>query len=58
MPNQCEQIRQEYGDLKALKQRFDLEYKKEKAEENSDLAKSKELKAELEQKIEALQNKV
>src|SRR3989338_9658634 len=54
MPNQCEQIRQEYEDLKTLKREFDLEHKKA----TGDLAKSKELKAELEQKIEALQNKV
>ena len=56
MPNQCEQIKQEYGDLKILKQEFDLEYKKPAV--TRDLAKTKELKAELEQKIDALQNKV
>ena len=56
MPNQCEQIKQEYGDLKILKQKFDLECKK--AVETKSWDKAKELQAELEQKIDALQNKV
>ena len=56
MSNQCEQIRQEYRGLKALKQEFDLAYTE--AAVTRDLAKTKELKAELEQKIEALKNKV
>ena len=56
MSNQCEPIRQEYGGLKTLKQEFDLAYTE--AASTGDLAKTKQLKAELEQKIEALQNKV
>src|SRR3989339_1116152 len=58
MISQCEQIKQEYEDLKTLKGEFDLKYKKAKAATTSDFAKTKELKAELEQKIDALQNKV
>ena len=56
MPNQCEKIRAEYKDLKTLKQKFDLAH--DQAAQTGDLAKTKQLKAELERKIEALANKV
>jgi len=56
MPSECEQIRQEYEDLKSLKKEFDLEY--EKAAKTGNLEKAKELKAILEQKREALREKI
>ncbi|OGZ20867.1 MAG: hypothetical protein A2W55_03015 [Candidatus Nealsonbacteria bacterium RIFCSPHIGHO2_02_38_10] len=52
----CEQIKQDYQDLKTLKQEFDLEY--QKAVETGDLARAKELRAELEQKRDALADKL
>jgi len=58
MPNQCEKIRKEYENLKTLKAEFDLEYQKQKAVETRNLSKTKELKAELEQKRDALAEKL
>jgi len=54
--NTCEQIRQEYEDLKSLKKEFDLEY--EKAAKTGNFEKAKELKAILEQKREALKEMI
>ena len=56
MPSQCEKIKQEYENLKTLKSEFDLEY--QKAVETGNLTKAKELKTELEQKRNALSEKL
>ncbi len=56
MPGQCEKIRKEYENLKTLKGEFDLEM--EKAAETKELEKAKELKAKLEQKRDALAEKL
>jgi WD40 repeat protein len=56
MPNQCEQLKQEYNNLKSLKQEFDLEY--EKAVETRNTARAKELKIEIERKIAELKEKL
>ncbi|MBI5306438.1 hypothetical protein HZB04_02550 [Candidatus Wolfebacteria bacterium] len=52
----CEKIKQEYENLKSIKKEFDLEY--QKAAETGNLEKANELKAELEQKRDALQKKL
>lgn len=54
--NQCQQARQEYEELKALKQEYDLEY--EKAQQTNDLLKLKQLRKQLEQKRDALYEKL
>lgn len=56
MPNQCEKIRKEYENLKTLKNEFDLEY--QGAIETGKLGKAKELKAKLEQKRDAISEKL
>lgn len=56
MLSQCEQIKAEYESLKTLKQEFDLEC--QKAVETGNLTRAKELKAELEQKRNALSEKL
>jgi len=56
MPSQCEKIKQEYKNLKTLKSEFDLEY--QRAVETGNLERAKELKAELEQKRDALREKL
>ena len=52
----CEKIKQEYENLKTLKQEFNLEM--EKAVEIGELGKAKELKARLEQQRDALAEKL
>jgi len=54
--NNCEQIKAEYENLKSLKEEFDLEY--EKALKTGNLEKAKELKVILEQKRDALSQKL
>lgn len=55
--NQCDQARQEYGNLQTLQQEFSIEYDKiPKSAEN--LEKALKLKAELEQRLASLQKKV
>jgi hypothetical protein len=54
--NQCEQLKQEYNNLKSLKQEFDLEY--EKAVETRNTARAKELKIEIERKMAELSEKL
>ncbi len=56
MPSQCEQIKKELEDLKTLKKEFDLE--RQEAAETKNLVKAKELKVELEQKRDALSEKL
>ena len=56
MPNPCEQLKQEYRELEALAKEFDLEFKK--AETTGSLDGAKELRAELEQRRDALQEKL
>ena len=56
MSSPCEQLRQEYEELKTLNQEFVLAYKK--ALETGDLKKAKQLKAELEERRNALENKL
>ena len=56
MPSECKKVRQEYENLKTLKSEFDLEL--EKARETGNLFKAKELKAKLEQKRNALSEKL
>ena len=56
MPSQCEEIKQEYENLKTLRKEFGLEY--QKAMETGNLEKAKELKARLEQKRNALSEKI
>ena len=56
MSSQCEQLKQEYESIKTLKQEFALEY--QKAVETGDLTRAKKLKAELEQKRNALAEKL
>jgi len=56
MFNKCEKIKEEYEDLKTLKNEFDLEY--QKAVETGKLDKVKELKTELEQKRNTLAEKL
>ena len=56
MPITCDQIKSEYESIKALKQRYDLEY--QKAEETGDFTKVKEYRALLEIKREALSSKL
>ncbi|MBU4367367.1 hypothetical protein KKC49_00675 [Patescibacteria group bacterium] len=56
MTNSCEQIKTEYENLKTLKEEFDLEY--QKAIETGNLEKVREMKAELEEKRDALQEKL
>lgn len=64
MPSQCEKIKQEYKNLKTLEAEFDLAYEKATtraatpAEAATALKRAKELKAELEQKRDALQEKL
>jgi len=53
---QCEQLKQEYQDLKTLKGEFDLAY--ERAIKTGDLTRAKELKTELEQRMAVLKNKL
>ncbi|MFC1756835.1 hypothetical protein ACFLZC_01590 [Patescibacteria group bacterium] len=54
--SECEQVQQEYQELKTLKTEFDLEY--QKAVETGDLNRAKELKQELEQKRDILSSKL
>ncbi len=56
MSSQCEQIKKELEDLKTLKKEFVLE--RQKATETGNLVKAKELKVELEQKRDALSEKL
>jgi hypothetical protein len=56
MSNQCEQLKQEYDNIKSLKQEFDLEYGK--AVETGNTVRVKELKKELEEKIKDFKDKV
>jgi hypothetical protein len=56
LKSQCEQAKAEYEELKRLKQEFDLEF--QKAAETGNLEKVKELRAQLEQKIDALREKI
>ena len=56
MTNSCEQIKNEYENLKTLKEEFDLEY--QKAVETGNLERVREMKAELEQKRDALKEKL
>ena len=56
MTNSCEQIKTEYENLKTLKEEFDLEY--QKAVETGNLERVREMKVELEQKRDALQEKL
>jgi len=56
MSSPCEQLRQEYKELKTLNQEFVLAYKK--ALETGDLKKAKQLKAELEERRNALEEKL
>ena len=56
MPNTCQQIKQEYQDLKTLKKEFDLEYTK--ALKTGNLNKARILKTRLEQKRDALTEKI
>ncbi len=56
MSSQCEQIKKELEDLKTLQKEFVLE--RQKATETGNLVKAKELKVELEQKRDALSEKL
>lgn len=54
--DQCQQIRDEYENLKTLQQEFDLEFNKEPKTRN--LKRILKLKAEFEQRRDALQEKL
>jgi len=54
--NECEKIKEEYENLKTLKNEFDLEY--QKAIETGNLEKAKELKVKLEKKRDTLVSKL
>ncbi|MBU4367369.1 hypothetical protein KKC49_00685 [Patescibacteria group bacterium] len=56
MTNSCEQIKTEYKNLKTLKEEFDLEY--QKAVETGELERVREMRTELEEKRDALQEKL
>ncbi len=56
MPIQCEKIKKELEDLKTLQKEFDLEH--QEATKTGNLVKAKELKVELEQKRDALSEKL
>ena len=56
MPNPCQQLKQDYRELEALAKEFDLEF--QKAVKTGNLERAKELRAELEQKRNALWQKL
>lgn len=56
MESQCNKLRKEYEELKALKDEFVLEL--EQVSKTGDLKRGKELKAELKQRHDALKEKV
>ncbi|MBU4367374.1 hypothetical protein KKC49_00710 [Patescibacteria group bacterium] len=56
MTNSCEQIKTEYENLKTLKEEFDLEY--QKAVETGELERVREMRTELEEKRDALKEKL
>ncbi|MBI5077687.1 hypothetical protein HZB94_04895, partial [Candidatus Falkowbacteria bacterium] len=56
MFSKCEQVKIEFEDIETLKQELDLAY--QKAMETGDLIAAKKLKAELEKKSDALEEKL